>query len=639
MVELTIDGKKIEVKEGTTVLNAAKQGGIKIPTLCDHPKLTPYGGCRLCIVEVEGFRTLQTACTLPASNGMVVKTTTPKTSDSRKFILSMLFSERNHFCMYCQVSGGECELQNAALAEGMDHWPLQPNWVNFPVDSSHPYFVLDHNRCILCRRCVRACAEMTGNFTLASENRGAHTMIIADYNVPLGDSTCVSCGNCVQSCPTGALIDRQSAYRGLAPNAEHIKSTCIGCSVGCGIDLLVHDNQLLRIEGDDDAIVNGGMMCELGRFKPVFDKYNRIRTPLVRKNGVLKAATWDEAFQVIGAKIKEASAKNGANFAAIASTRLPVEALAAFKGLFIDQVKSKQVTSIEESYPTHGLGEVCKNPELHGNLDAIKAADCIVAIGVDLFKSHQVAGFYIKQNLPRGTKLIVIDAGENQMAELADVFVQPKPGSDVDLLTGLMGKISPEEVNKLTYVPAKAFNEMRLLIESSQNPVFIYGKGLIAQEVKGASRSALKALLDLAAKSKGKVFSPKGKANSLAAAAYELDRPFVGEGVSALYVALGDDEVSENLLKRMENIPFLAVQSAHESKLTARADVVLPSFNWVEQAGHYLSMEGRLQEAKAGLKAPEGVRSNVDILEALAKASGVTLKADWKSNLEKYIWE
>lgn len=639
MVQLTIDGKKIEVEEGTTVLNAARKAGIKIPTLCDHPKLSPYGGCRLCIVEVEGMRTLQTACTLPVSNGMVVKADTPKTAESRKFILSMLFSERNHFCMYCQVSGGECELQNAALAEGMDHWPLQPNWVNFPVDSSHPYFVLDHNRCILCRRCVRACAEMTGNFTLASENRGAHTMIIADYNVPLGESTCVSCGNCVQACPTGALIDRQSAYRGLAPDADHIKSTCIGCSVGCGIDLIVRDNQLLRIEGDYDALVNGGMMCELGRFKPIFDKYNRIRTPMVRKNGILKAATWDEALQFVGSKMKEASGKGGAGFAAIASTRLSTEALAAFKSLFGDQMKSKQITSIEESYPTHGLDEVIKNRDLHGDLKAIKEADCVIAIGVDLFKNHQVAGFYIKQNLSRGTKLIVIDAGENMMSDLADVFVQPKPGSDVDLIGGLMGKISPEEVNKLTYVSAKVYNEMRLLIESAEKPVFIYGKGLIAQEVKGASRSALKALMELAVKSKGKVFSPKGKANSLAAHAYDLDRPFVSEGVDAVYFALGDDEISENMLKRLENVKFIAVQSAHESKLTAKADVVLPAGTWVEQGGHYLSMEGHLQEAKPGLKSPEGVRSNVEILEAVAKAGGFSLKADWKSDLEEYIWE
>ena len=214
MVNLTIDGKQIEVKEGTTVLEASRQAGIVIPTLCDHPELTPYGGCRLCLVEIEGARTLQPSCTMPASNNMVVKTDTEKIREARKFVLTMIFSERNHFCPYCQVSGGDCELQNSAYAEGMTHWPIQPNWKPYPVDASHPYIIMEHNRCILCRRCVRACGELVGNFTLGFEERGAESALVADLGLPLGESTCISCGTCVQVCPTGALIDRWSAYLG-----------------------------------------------------------------------------------------------------------------------------------------------------------------------------------------------------------------------------------------------------------------------------------------------------------------------------------------------------------------------------------------------------------------------------------------
>src|SRR5574338_799662 len=213
MINVTIDGKTIEVPEGTTVLRAAEKAGSFIPTLCDHPELTPYGGCRLCLVEVEGARTMQPSCTLPVSNNMVVHTDTPKVREARKFVLTLIFSERNHFCMYCQVSGGDCELQNAAYAEGMDHWPLQPNWQPYAVDASQKYFVLDHNRCILCRRCVRACGELVGNFTLGFEERGALSMLIAELgSTPLGESSCVACGSCVQVCPTGAIIERHSAY-------------------------------------------------------------------------------------------------------------------------------------------------------------------------------------------------------------------------------------------------------------------------------------------------------------------------------------------------------------------------------------------------------------------------------------------
>jgi formate dehydrogenase major subunit len=146
MVKLTIDGKSIEVTEGTTVLRAAEQADVFIPTLCDHPHLSPYGGCRLCLVEVEGFRTLQPSCTLPASNNMVIHTDTPKIHAARKLVLSLIFSERNHFCPYCQVSGGDCELQNNAYLEGMTHWPIQPNWQPYEVDASHPYIILEHTR-------------------------------------------------------------------------------------------------------------------------------------------------------------------------------------------------------------------------------------------------------------------------------------------------------------------------------------------------------------------------------------------------------------------------------------------------------------------------------------------------------------
>ena len=156
MIKLTIDGKGVEVPQGTTVLRAAQKAGIHIPTLCDHAHLTPYGGCRMCLVQIEGARALQTSCTLPATNGMVVHTDTPEIRGARTFVLTLLFSERNHFCMYCPVSDGDCELQNAAYEQDMTEWPLQPNWDPYPVDGSHEFFVLDHNRCILCRRCVRA---------------------------------------------------------------------------------------------------------------------------------------------------------------------------------------------------------------------------------------------------------------------------------------------------------------------------------------------------------------------------------------------------------------------------------------------------------------------------------------------------
>jgi len=638
-VKLTIDNKEVEVPVGTTVLRAAEAAGAKIPTLCDHKHLTPYGGCRMCLVEVEGARTLQPSCTLPVSPGMVVHTDTPEVRKAREFVLTLIFSERNHFCMYCQMSGGDCELQNAAYGEGMTHWPLQPNWEPFPVDASHPHFVLDHNRCILCRRCVRACAEMSGNFTLGMQERGADTILVADLNVPLGESTCVSCGSCVQVCPTGALIDRASAYRGHEIDADIIKSTCSGCSVGCGIDMVVRDNNLLRITSDWDAPVNNGVLCEVGRFLPLEEDRERVLTPMVRKNGSLKAATWEEALQVVAEKLKPLVGKNGYNVAALASTRLPAEGLYQFKQLFADKMGSEMVTSIEEGIPTMIPGAVAKElgQSFEGSLDALKEADCVVAIGVDLIDNHQVAGFFIKRNLPNGTKLISIDPFGNGLHPLADIALQPEKDTDLELLVGLKSAVENSEaalakVSDVTGIPAETVQTVGQMIASAQKPVFVYGKG-----VTRGTPEVLKALLDLAKIAGATVISIKGQANSLAAYQYGLDKLFDAGGRQAVYLALGDDKPSDRLLKRLEDAPFVAVQASHMSKATQLADVVLPTEMWAEQEGHFLNVDGRLQESHRGLTPPPDVRSNVDILSAIAAEMGLSLNGDWQSELNKRV--
>jgi len=638
-VKLTIDNKEVEVPVGTTVLRAAEAAGAKIPTLCDHKHLTPYGGCRMCVVEVEGARTLQPSCTLPVSPGMVVRTDTPEVRKAREFVLTLIFSERNHFCMYCQMSGGDCELQNAAYGEGMTHWPLQPNWEPFSVDASHSHFVLDHNRCILCRRCVRACAEMSGNFTLGMQERGADTILVADLNVPLGESTCVSCGSCVQVCPTGALIDRVSAYRGHEADADIIKTTCAGCSVGCGIEMVVRDNNLFRITGDWDAPVNGGVLCEVGRFLPLEEDRERVLTPMVRKNGSLKAATWDEALQAVADKLKPLVGKNGYNVAALASTRLPAEGLYQFKQLFADKMGSEMVTSIEEGIPPMIPGAVAQEmgQAFEGSLDALKEADCVVAVGVDLIDNHQVAGFFIKRNLPNGTKLISIDPFDNGLHPLADIALQPEKGKDLDLLDGLKAAVkgadaSLTKVSKVTGIPAETVQVVSQMIASAQKPVFVYGKG-----ISRGTPEALKALLNLAKAAGATVISIKGQANSLAAYQYGLDKLFDAGGRQAVYLALGDDKPSERLLKRLEDAPFVAVQASYMSKATQVADVVFPTEMWAEQEGHFLNADGRLQESRRGLTPPPDVRSNAEVLSAIAKEMGLSLNGDWQSELNKRV--
>jgi len=644
MVNLTIDGKNVQVPDGATVLQAAEAAGVQIPTLCHHPALKPFGGCRLCLVEVEGARTLQPSCTLPASEKMVVLTNTAKVKAARKFVLTLIFSDRNHFCPYCQVTGGDCELQNAALAEDMSYWPYQPNWNHLPVDASHEYFVMDHNRCILCQRCVRACGQLVGNFTLGIEERGSSSMLVADTGVPLGESSCVSCGTCVAVCPTGALIERRSAYQGLEKNMTETTSLCVGCSVGCGVTLYTRDNRLVRVLGDWDAPVNGGVLCKVGRFLPVEEDRERITTPMVKRNGRLEPTTWDEALSVLTAHLQPLAGKNGDGVAALASTRLPIEALSAFKDIFAGCLASEMVTSIEEGQTTavsSSLAEEMGMP-FEADLEALKAADCVMAIGVDLAESHQVAGFMVKRNLPNGTRLILVNPNETKLDPMANVALKATTGSDLDILQGIQASLVKlglrdgiiiqaekelADAARATGIAADDLLAAAGILGTANQPVIVYGKGITMQ----GALPTLRQLVTISKQINAGLISIKGEANSLAAAQLRLEKPFQLNGHQAVFVALGDDTPSQRLSQRLEKAPFLAVQASYVSRLTAMADVVLPVQTWTEQEGHYLSLDGRLQKTNAALSAPEGVRSNAEALKQLAIRLNAPVREDWQS--------
>lgn len=642
MATITINGNKLEVPDGITVLRAAQANGIDIPTLCDHPHLTPYGGCRLCLVEVEGARTLQPSCTLPVSNNMVVKTDTKKVLDARKFVLTLIFSERNHFCPYCQVSGGDCELQNSAYAEGMTHWPLSPNYQPYPMDASHPYIIMENNRCILCRRCVRACGELIGNYTLGFEERGANSILVADTGVPLGESTCISCGACVQVCPTGALIDRWSAYRGRETQVDITNTVCVGCSVGCKMNVLTRNNSLVRIEGDWDAAVNEGVLCEVGRFEPMKVDCERIATPLIRKNGSLKAATWDEALTTIAAQLKPLSGKSDA-VAAMISTRQPVEAIFNFKQLFADKLGSTMVTTTEEGAFTAESAAFAEsnNKSFEGNLKDLQNAAAVMVINTDLVKDHQVAGFFIKRKLSAGTNLLVVDKQDNGLNKYANKVIKAGKGSDADAVKALIAAVVKLGLAKgKTSVKAADFDglaastglktddylDAAYVLTSADEPVIVYDNGV--------DLASLKELADVV---NAKLISVKGSANSLTGSQLHLDKALKINGHKVVFFAIGDDEASQKSIKEFEKAEFKVVLATYASALTGAADVVLPSTNWLEQEGHYINLEGKVQAARQSIKPADETRNTLQTVNALAEKLGLKLTDDWTKEMHKRI--
>jgi predicted molibdopterin-dependent oxidoreductase YjgC len=203
----------------------------------------------------------------------------------------------------------------------MTHWPIAPAWKGFPVDATNPNILLDHNRCILCRRCVRACGDLVGMSTLGFEERGSESMLTADLGVPLGESSCISCGTCVQVCPTGTLVDRNAAYQGRDYTATPVDSVCLGCGIGCGITLLVRDNRLIRVDGDWQSEVNGGVLCRAGRFDVMNERRDRVTQPMMRKDGKLVSVSWAEALAAASQGLRSGQVQ------AVFSPRLSAEAL------------------------------------------------------------------------------------------------------------------------------------------------------------------------------------------------------------------------------------------------------------------------------------------------------------------------
>jgi len=632
MVKLTIDGQTIEVENGTTVLNAARQLEIDIPTLCDHPELTPYGGCRMCLVEIEGARTLQPSCTLPVAEDMVVRTDTEKIHAARKFVLSMIFSERNHFCPYCQVSGGDCELQNSAYDEGMTHWPIQPNWQSYPIDASHPFIILENNRCILCRRCVRACGELVGNFTLGFEERGADSTLVADLGLPLGESSCIGCGTCVQVCPTGSLIDRWSAYQGKETEVESTKTTCMGCSIGCGIDVLTRDNRLVRIEGNWDDEVSNGLLCDVGRFHPMVEDRERILTPLIKKDGKLKAATFDEALETAG----ELITSNQGNFSGVVSTRLSMETLAKFKTV-CQAFDAKAVLTTEDCQAVSAIYEKASNESkpFEGKIDGLRDADCFLVFGEDITKDHQVLSFFAKRQIPAGAELIQITESDSGFDKFATCTLPVNNKSLADFLSDLgklvKGDTETSEIAKEYDLDTDSLVYAVNALNTAEKPVIIFGT---RNDISG-SQKVVSAAVALSKNMDAMMVSTKGNINSLGAAGLGFSASGDMKG-DLMVMLLADEELSQCTQQKFEKAKSKIVFSAYISPLTASADIVFPVQNWLEQNGHLVNIDGRILEQKSALDAPEGIFSNEESIEKLAEMLGKKSTISWEKELKSF---
>jgi predicted molibdopterin-dependent oxidoreductase YjgC len=322
IITLTIDGKKVEAKNGMTVLEAALTAGIYIPTLCYDPDLTPYGGCRLCVVEIEKMRGLPTACTTPVTEGMVVHTETPAINKSRCMTVELIMANHHGDCLACGKNQN-CELQKVARYVGIEesHFDrLTKSTRVVPVDDSNPAYIRDMNKCILCARCVRACHEVTGIDAIDIAFRGDLATITGFGNKPILLSRCETCGECVSRCPTGALSFKNSRLV-----TREVKSTCPYCAVGCQVYLGVRGDEVISVRGNKEGASNEGHLCVKGRFgvSEFVHHPDRLKKPLIKKNGKFEESTWEEALSLVASKLKT---YNSSEVGVVASARSTNEA-------------------------------------------------------------------------------------------------------------------------------------------------------------------------------------------------------------------------------------------------------------------------------------------------------------------------
>lgn len=656
-ITLTINGKQVKGREGDTVLEVCEANNIYVPTLCHLKGIADVGACRMCVVDIERERRPVPACTYPARDGLVVQTHNEKLEKYRRLILELMFTERNHLCAQC-VASGDCELQDFAYEYQMDNVRYPYSWPALPLDSVNDYLVIDHNRCILCGRCIRTCDEIVGVHTLDFGHRGWKDMVVADLNQPLGASSCISCGACFQVCPTGAIFSKNSAYKGKPEECRKVNSICPICGVGCKIEALVKDNRLIRIDSPDLSNKRG-ILCHKGRFTPLYNKNERVKTALVRNSrGKLEPRPLPEAIDIVTTKLAELKAQYGNNsIAGIASSQASNDSLKAFKEFLAGTIGSDLIDALDgDAYRTIIKG--INDPRAQGGLDIetsleeILKADCIIVVGANPLESHPVAGSYIARAARRNkATLVVIDPAQNAFPYHATLWLKPKEGNEqlaLDVLSkAVIDKGAKRDSTRTNEIAAylKDINvkksiqqagigtddllEAADMLSKAKHSVIIYGEGILRHK----NHRLITSLLNLAAvassqdKEKPRIISLKPKGNSrgawdmgIANSSQSLIKNLTSNNIKALYLLLSDDYVDASELPNLSTeLEFLVIQSSYLSSATSKADVVLPSPIWTEAGEEYITLDGIAKSTSRLVKPSDGIKADAEILREISQ--------------------
>jgi len=464
---LTINGQDVVAQENQTVLEVALANNIHIPRLCYDPRVSATGACRLCVVEIEGERGLQTSCTRAAAEGMNVSTETAEIRASRKMTLEFLLSEHDTRCTSCDADG-DCLLQDYSYEYGADlgqFGSLVPQQRELVYTGGNKGIVYDPARCVRCQLCVKICSEVAMVEALTLKGRALDVRVSTAFDLPLNETTCELCGLCISACPTNALWETKAQGKGRAKDLKKVRTTCTYCGVGCQIDLNVNPrtNRIVRVTSEPGSVVNDGNTCVKGRFGTQFvSSPERLTKPLIREDGEFREASWEEALSYAGKRLSEIRDKHGPEgIAFLSSCRCTNE-----ENFLMQKIArtAGQTNNIDQCATTchaptvAGLATAFGSGAMTNSIDEIKDVDTLFIIGSNPTEAHPIVGYEMKKALRKGARMVVCDPRKTWVAQRADIHIQHAHGSDNFLINAMMKTIIEEDLHDEEFVASRCEN-------------------------------------------------------------------------------------------------------------------------------------------------------------------------------------
>ncbi|MCM0080590.1 molybdopterin-dependent oxidoreductase [Geomonas sp. Red32] len=661
MVNLTIDEKQVSVGKDATIYDAAKAAGVKIPILCHDKKLHPFGGCRMCLVEVEQMKgRLIPACTTPVTEGMIVRTVTDEIVKARKLVLELLLLKHPIDCPVCDAAG-DCDLQNLTYEYKVNTNRFVDEKFNHAIDYDNPLIERDMNRCIHCGKCARICDEIVSYGAYTFINRGIEAKMGTEFDGPLN---CEFCGSCVSVCPVGALNSRPFKFKARWWALNKVKSVCSYCGTGCQLTLGVKDNKVLTTVYDENQGFHNGQLCTRGRFGYQFvNSDRRLTTPLVRKNGQLVEATWEEALKLVTDKL--AAAKSApASAAALTTARLTNEELFVFGKLFKETVGTDNVDH-SAGYAHEALTKGAKASfgitASPSEIADIQKAEQLLVVKSDAYETHPVIGFEINLGVKRkGVKLQIVSDKKGKLGKLpgAKTAVHA-PGAEVALfnalcasvieqglavdapgLAELKGSLSAADA-QATGLSAEEIAAIAKEFATAEKALIILpiGQGYPGHDANLAQAAANLAILTGKIGKEGAGLLIMGEKNNSQGAAdlgiypqkggltaQQIIDGAASGSIKTLYIAGENPVVSypnrAKVEKALDAVDFLVVADLFLTETAAKADVVLPVVSFAEKSGTFTSLGRRVQNVRQAIKPLGLAKSDFEVLSTLNSALG-----------------